>query len=87
MPRAVRAGCLLSFAIGLLFVFVRAPHPWGWLGFDHYQDLALALDFLSAVERTRRPEFLGQCTDIARLSREKTVVQRAREVARAIAAN
>jgi hypothetical protein len=43
MTRAVRAACLLSLAIGLLFVFVRAPHPWGWNGFDHYHEMALAL--------------------------------------------
>jgi len=24
-------------------VFVRAPHPWGWEGFDDYQDLGRAL--------------------------------------------
>jgi len=43
MTRTVRAACLLSLVIGLLFVFVRAPHPWGWNGFDHYHELALAL--------------------------------------------
>ncbi len=43
MTRTVRAACLLSFLIGLLFLFVRAPHPWGWNGFDHYHELALAL--------------------------------------------
>jgi Dolichyl-phosphate-mannose-protein mannosyltransferase len=43
MTRAVRAACLLSLLIGLLFLFVRAPHPWGWNGFDHYHELALAL--------------------------------------------
>src|SRR3954469_23659032 len=43
MPRSVRAACLLSLSIGLLFLFVRAPHPWGWNGFDHYHELALAL--------------------------------------------
>src|SRR6266699_3685872 len=43
MNRAVRAACLLSLLIGLLFLFVRAPHPWGWNGFDHYHELALAL--------------------------------------------
>ena len=43
MTRAVRAACLLSFLIGLLFLFVRAPHPWGWNGFDHYHELALEL--------------------------------------------
>jgi hypothetical protein len=43
MSRAVRAACLLSLSIGLLFLFVRAPHPWGWNGFDHYHEFALAL--------------------------------------------
>ena len=43
MTRAVRAACLLSLAIGLVFLFVRAPHPWGWNGFDNYHELALAL--------------------------------------------
>jgi len=43
MNRTVRAACLLSLLIGLLFLFVRAPHPWGWNGFDHYHELALAL--------------------------------------------
>src|SRR5262249_25128837 len=28
---------------GLTFVFIRAPHPWGWQGFDHYHELALDL--------------------------------------------
>ncbi len=42
-PATVWAACLLSLAIGLLFLFVRAPHPWGWNGFDHYHELALAL--------------------------------------------
>ncbi len=43
MNRTVRAACLLSLLIGLFFLFVRAPHPWGWNGFDHYHELALAL--------------------------------------------
>ncbi|HXD73614.1 MAG TPA: glycosyltransferase family 39 protein, partial [Vicinamibacterales bacterium] len=43
VPAAVAAACVLSFAIGLVFLFVRAPHPWGWNGFDHYHELALAL--------------------------------------------
>jgi Dolichyl-phosphate-mannose-protein mannosyltransferase len=37
----VYGACAISLAIGLLFVFVRAPHPWGWIGFDHYGELAL----------------------------------------------
>jgi hypothetical protein len=33
----------VSLALGLLFVFVRAPHPWGWEGIDHYRELGRAL--------------------------------------------
>lgn len=33
----------LSLAIGLFFVFVWAPHPWGWRGIDQYDQLARAL--------------------------------------------
>ena len=40
---AVLAACAASLAIGLSFVFVRAPHPWGWEGFDDYHDLGRAL--------------------------------------------
>jgi hypothetical protein len=42
-PGIVFAACALSLAIGLIFLFVRAPQPWGWNGFDHYHELALAL--------------------------------------------
>lgn len=48
------------------------------------QENALVLDFLSSVEQMHRIEFLEQCTAIARLSREKLIVDRAREVARGI---
>jgi hypothetical protein len=41
MNRTVGAACLISLAIGLVFLFVRAPHPWGLNGFDHYHELAL----------------------------------------------
>lgn len=33
----------VSLAMGLFFVFVWAPHPWGHEGFDHYHQLALTL--------------------------------------------
>src|SRR4051794_40872633 len=33
----------ISLAIGLFFIFVWAPHPWGWEGFDGYHDIALEL--------------------------------------------
>src|SRR6185295_9134140 len=28
-----------SLVFGLFFIFVWAPHPWGWEGFDLYYDL------------------------------------------------
>ncbi len=37
----VYAAAMCSLLIGLLFIFVWAPHPWGWQGFDHYHDIAL----------------------------------------------
>src|SRR5262245_59714858 len=39
----VPASCAISLALGLFFVFVWAPHPWGWEGFDHYHQLALTV--------------------------------------------
>jgi len=39
----VPAACAISLALGLSFIFVWAPHPWGWEGFDHYHQLALTL--------------------------------------------
>src|SRR5712692_1227388 len=42
-PTIVYAACAASLALGLIFIFALAPHPWGWEGFDHYHDLALAL--------------------------------------------
>src|SRR5512138_1239034 len=39
----VAAASAATLAIGLFFVFVWAPHPWGWEGFDHYHELALTL--------------------------------------------
>jgi Dolichyl-phosphate-mannose-protein mannosyltransferase len=37
----VYAACGVALALGLFFIFVWAPHPWGWDGFDHYHQLAL----------------------------------------------
>jgi len=39
----VYIACAASFSIGLFFIFVWAPHPWGWQGFDVYYDLGRAL--------------------------------------------
>src|SRR5262245_42662703 len=33
MSRIVPLACALSLAIGLSFIFVRAPHPRGWEGY------------------------------------------------------
>jgi dolichyl-phosphate-mannose-protein mannosyltransferase len=32
-----------SFAIGLVFIFVWTPHPFGWYGIDQYHQLAIEL--------------------------------------------
>jgi hypothetical protein len=37
----VYAACAASFGLGLLFIFVWSPQPWGWEGFDHYHEFAL----------------------------------------------
>jgi hypothetical protein len=42
-PAAVYAAGLCSVAIALVFIFIKAPHPWGWEGLDHYHDLGLLL--------------------------------------------
>ena len=34
---------LTTLAIGLFFIFVWAPHPWGWRGIDQYDALAKEL--------------------------------------------
>ena len=47
---ALVAAWAASIGLGLTFVFVKAPHPWGWEGFDNYRQLALSL----ASDRTYR---------------------------------
>ncbi|HKB12638.1 MAG TPA: glycosyltransferase family 39 protein, partial [Vicinamibacterales bacterium] len=39
----VYVACGVTLALGLVFIFVRAPHPWGSEGFDHYHQLALTV--------------------------------------------
>jgi hypothetical protein len=41
--RPVYLASALSLALGLFFVFVWSPLPFGWLGIDHYDDRALRL--------------------------------------------
>ena len=36
-------GAAISLAIGLVFIFVWAPHPWGWYGIDQYHQIAVEL--------------------------------------------
>jgi hypothetical protein len=55
------------------------------MGLVSPQEGALLLDFLSSVERISSDDFLEQCTAIARLSRDKVIVDRARAIVGAIA--
>ena len=40
---APRTAAAISLVLGLIFVFVWAPHPWGWRGIDQYHELARGL--------------------------------------------
>jgi hypothetical protein len=40
---AVWVASAASVIIACVFIFVWAPHPWGWEGFDHYHDLGRLL--------------------------------------------
>ena len=40
---AVAAACLASLGLGLFFVFVWSPLPWGWKGIDLYYEIALSV--------------------------------------------
>ena len=53
IPPQVFAAAGGSVALALIFIFVRAPHPWGWEGFDNYRALAIGLargDGLPTIE-------------------------------------
>jgi hypothetical protein len=39
----VAAACLASLLLGLFFVFVWTPLPWGWKGIDFYYEIALSV--------------------------------------------
>src|SRR5436190_2224808 len=39
----VYAACLASLALGLFFIFVWTPLPWGWKGIDDYGRIAMSL--------------------------------------------
>lgn len=53
--RTVYAACLVSLVLGLAFIFVWAPHPWGWAGIDAYHVLALELARGEAFSTTDVP--------------------------------
>jgi Dolichyl-phosphate-mannose-protein mannosyltransferase len=40
---SVAAACLASFALGLFFIFIWSPLPWGWKGIDFYYEIALSV--------------------------------------------
>lgn len=42
-PVVAMAGAAISLTIGLIFIFVWAPHPWGWQGIDQYHQIAIEL--------------------------------------------
>jgi hypothetical protein len=42
-PRLPLVGAAISLLIGLVFIFVWAPHPWGWFGIDQYHQIAVEL--------------------------------------------
>jgi len=42
-PAVPMAGAAITLAIGLIFIFVWAPHPWGWQGIDQYHQIAIEL--------------------------------------------
>ena len=42
-PRTVYAACAVSLALGLSFIFVWSPLPWGWHGIDFYYEIATSL--------------------------------------------
>lgn len=42
-PAIVYVACAVTFALGLFFIFVWTPLPWGWQGIDFYYENALAL--------------------------------------------
>jgi hypothetical protein len=39
----VYAACVASFVLGLFFIFVWTPLPWGWKGIDDYGRIAMSL--------------------------------------------
>jgi hypothetical protein len=41
--RTVYVAAVIALALGLFFLFVWSPLPWGWLGIDHYDDRARRL--------------------------------------------
>src|SRR2546425_11125948 len=53
--RVVGVAAALTVALGVIFVFVGAPTPWGWEGFDCYYDLGWQLAQGNGVPTTDVP--------------------------------
>lgn len=51
----VHASCAVSFALGLFFIFVWSPLPWGWEGIDHYHSRAIRLAEGASFDTTDVP--------------------------------
>jgi hypothetical protein len=81
MPAADVLPALLAVGSGLVRHLESAP------GLIPSQEMELAMDYLTAVEATKAADAFAQCAALARLSREKVLVERARSVARAVAAD
>ena len=53
--RQVYAASAVTLALGLFFLFVWSPLPWGWEGIDHYHDSAIRLASGLAFDTTDYP--------------------------------
>lgn len=80
-PGSRGANAIMDVGLELVRELQEAPD-----GLMPSQDTALALDFLAAARQVPRRDFFGVCADIARLSREKVLVDAARGAARELAA-
>lgn len=79
MPPSEVLSALLTVGSGLVDRLESAE------GLITSQEMGLAMEYLATVEKMKCRDSFEQCAAIARLSREKVLVDRARSVARALA--